>query len=108
MMQFSHIPKSELSFTGVSLTLTLSESSFMELLEAEEAEDEAVLKERLSTWSLDRLQEEGYCLTGMSAYWLQANQFGRPVASFLLGPGINLPENRLEYVLTLLSLILVV
>ena len=80
----------------------------MELLEAEEAEDEAVLKERLSTWSLDRLTEEGYCLMGMSAYWLQANQFGRPVASFLLGPGINLPENRLECVLTLLSLTLVV
>lgn len=108
MTRFSHIPKSELSSTGVSLTLTSSESSFMELLEAEEAEDEAVLKERLSTWSLDRLTEEGYCLTGMSAYWLQANQFGRPVASFLLGPGINLPENRLECDLTLLSLILVV
>jgi hypothetical protein len=66
------------------------------MLEAEQQEDEAVLKERLSTWSLTRLQEEGYCLTGLTAYWLEENQFGRPVASFLLGPGIALPEHRFE------------
>ncbi|KAF8154087.1 P-loop containing nucleoside triphosphate hydrolase protein [Crassisporium funariophilum] len=69
---------------------------FYSLLALEEAEDEAVLRQRLSTWSLDRLQDEGYCLTGMSAYWMQANQFGRPVASFVLGPGIILPENKFE------------
>ncbi|KAJ7188085.1 hypothetical protein C8R46DRAFT_1183731 [Mycena filopes] len=69
---------------------------FMEMLEAEQQEDEAVLKERLSTWSLTRLQEEGYCLTGLSAFWLDESQFGRPVASFLLGPGLSLPEHRFE------------
>ncbi|KAJ7041270.1 P-loop containing nucleoside triphosphate hydrolase protein [Mycena alexandri] len=69
---------------------------FMEMLEAEQQEDEAVLKERLSTWSLTRLQEEGYCLTGLSAFWLDENQFGRPVASFLLGPGLALPDHRFE------------
>ncbi|KAJ7073280.1 P-loop containing nucleoside triphosphate hydrolase protein [Mycena belliarum] len=69
---------------------------FMAMLEAEQQEDEAVLKERLSTWSLNRLQEEGYCLTGLSAYWLQESQFGRPVASFLLGPGLALSEHRFE------------
>lgn len=69
------------------------------MLEAEQAEDEAVLKERLSSWSLDRLKEEGYALTGMAAYWLDVTQFGRPVASFLLGPGLALPEHRFEYVL---------
>jgi len=37
-------------------------------------------------------------MTGLSAYWLKANQFGRPVAAFLLGPGINLPESKFEYV----------
>lgn len=70
--------------------------SFLPLLDSEQFEDEAVLKERLSNWSVNRLQEEGYCLTGLSAFWLEANQFGRPVASFLLGPGIILPENRFE------------
>ncbi|KDR78403.1 hypothetical protein GALMADRAFT_1319277 [Galerina marginata CBS 339.88] len=69
---------------------------FLRLLSLEEAEDEAALKHRLSTWSLDRLRNEGYCLTGLNAYWLQANQFGRPVASFVLGPGIQLPENKFE------------
>jgi hypothetical protein len=66
------------------------------MLKAEQGEDEAVLKERLSTWSLTRLEEEGYCLTGLSAYWLEENQFGRPVASFLLGPGLALSEHRFE------------
>ncbi|KAJ7783332.1 P-loop containing nucleoside triphosphate hydrolase protein [Mycena metata] len=60
---------------------------FMEMLKAEQQEEEAALKERLSTWSLTRLQKEGYCLIGLSAFWLDENQFGRPVASFLLGPG---------------------
>ncbi|KAJ7468512.1 P-loop containing nucleoside triphosphate hydrolase protein [Mycena latifolia] len=69
---------------------------FLAMLEAEQQEDEAVLKERLSTWSLTRLQEEGYCLTGLSAYWLQESQFGRPVASFLMGPGLALSEHRFE------------
>ncbi|KAK7031328.1 P-loop containing nucleoside triphosphate hydrolase protein, partial [Favolaschia claudopus] len=69
---------------------------FSAMLDAEQQEDESVLKERLSTWSLTRLQEEGYCLTELSAFWLEGNQFGRPVASFLLGAGISLPEHRFE------------
>ncbi|KAJ7749093.1 P-loop containing nucleoside triphosphate hydrolase protein [Mycena maculata] len=69
---------------------------YFAMLEAEQQEDEAVLKERLSTWTLTRLQEEGYCLTGLSSYWLEENQFGRPVASFLEGPGLILPEHRFE------------
>jgi hypothetical protein len=56
---------------------------FLSLLAAEQAEDEAVLKERLSNWTLNRLKEEGYCLAGLSTFWLQANQFGLPVTSFL-------------------------
>ncbi|TFK37679.1 P-loop containing nucleoside triphosphate hydrolase protein [Crucibulum laeve] len=69
---------------------------FMKLLESEEEEDEAILKERLSSWTVTRLREEGYCITDMGAYWLQVNQFGRPVASFNLGPGVTLPEHRFE------------
>jgi hypothetical protein len=70
--------------------------SFLPLLESEQTEDEEVLRERLSTWSLLRLQEEGYTLTGLSAFWMGAPKFGRPVASFSLGPGIDLPEHRFE------------
>ncbi|KAH8084913.1 P-loop containing nucleoside triphosphate hydrolase protein [Cristinia sonorae] len=69
---------------------------FLELLKAEQDEDETVLRERLSSWSVDRLRQEGYCITGLGAYWLEANQFGRPVASFGLGPGIALPEHRFD------------
>ncbi|RDB15707.1 Regulator of nonsense transcripts 1 [Hypsizygus marmoreus] len=67
-----------------------------ELLAGEQAEDEAVLKERLSSWRLARLKDKGYCLTSLSGYWLQANQFGRQVASFLLGPDLALPEHKFE------------
>ncbi|KAI0790892.1 P-loop containing nucleoside triphosphate hydrolase protein [Abortiporus biennis] len=70
---------------------------FMPLLDAEQEENEAVLKERLSSWSFERLQKEGYCITGLSAYWSETNSFGRPVASFMAGPGIALPtEHRFE------------
>ncbi|KAG1865157.1 hypothetical protein C8R48DRAFT_833478 [Suillus tomentosus] len=69
---------------------------FLSLLELEQNEDEAVLRERLSTWSLFRLQEEGYTITGLSAFWMGAPKFGRSVASFSLGPGIDLPEHRFE------------
>ncbi|KAF8990245.1 P-loop containing nucleoside triphosphate hydrolase protein [Cyathus striatus] len=69
---------------------------FLGLLKAEEAVDEAELKERLSTWGMKRLREEGYCVTDLRAYWLKANQFGRPVASFDLGTGVTLPDHRFE------------
>ncbi|PPQ98679.1 hypothetical protein CVT24_003306 [Panaeolus cyanescens] len=89
--QLSSEPDEQLSQAIRSYT-----EQFLELLSLEEAEDEAVLRERLSTWSLHRLQLEGYCLTAMSAYWLQENQFGRPVATFARGPGVTLPEHKLE------------
>lgn len=73
----------------------------MHLLGLEEAEESAALNHRLSTWGLKRLEREGYCITGLFAYWLEANQFGRPVASFSLGPGIRLPDNKLEFVAVL-------
>ncbi|KJA17170.1 hypothetical protein HYPSUDRAFT_206440 [Hypholoma sublateritium FD-334 SS-4] len=69
---------------------------FLRLLHMEEAQDEAALRDRLAQWGLERLQKEGYCLTGMGAYWLEANQFGRPVAAFSIGPGIVLPDNKFE------------
>ncbi|KIJ60439.1 hypothetical protein HYDPIDRAFT_98653 [Hydnomerulius pinastri MD-312] len=69
---------------------------FLPLLLAEQVEDESVLRERLSTWSLPRLREEGYCLTGLSAFWVEAPQFRHAIACFTLGPGIALPDHRFE------------
>ncbi|KAF7970397.1 hypothetical protein HWV62_24191 [Athelia sp. TMB] len=71
-------------------------SKFLPLLRAEQDADEALLKERLASWPLARLREEGYCLTGLSAFWLDAPHFGRPVAAFALGPGRALPEHRFD------------
>ena len=73
--------------------------SFIPLLEAEQKEDEAILRERLGSWSVEKLEHQGYCLTDMRAYWQEEMQFGKPVATFLLGPGIALPvQHRFEYV----------
>ncbi|KAL0580423.1 hypothetical protein V5O48_001576 [Marasmius crinis-equi] len=68
---------------------------FIPLLRAEQDQEEMVLRERLSTWPLAKLKEEGYTLTGLSAYWQAETRFGRPVASFSLGPGLMLPEHKL-------------
>lgn len=73
-------------------------SSFLDLLEHERAQEEAVLRERLSTWSLRRLCEEGYAITDLSAYWVEKkrSQKAHKTISFQLGPGVVLPENRFE------------
>lgn len=55
--------------------------------------EEEVLTKRLSKWSLQRLQEEGYTLAGLSAFWLSEAKFGRPVAAFMLGAGMALPNH---------------
>src|SRR5258705_56444 len=73
---------------------------FLHLLRLEEAEETAALRYRLSTWGIQRLEREGYCMTGLHAYWLEENQFGKPVASLSLGPGVILPDSKLEYVLS--------
>ncbi|KAF7307726.1 hypothetical protein MKEN_01132700 [Mycena kentingensis (nom. inval.)] len=69
---------------------------FMEMLNAERDESEQVLKERLSAWPLARLQDEGYCITDLCAFWMEESLYGRPVATFHLGPGFALPEHRFE------------
>ncbi|EIW76725.1 P-loop containing nucleoside triphosphate hydrolase protein [Coniophora puteana RWD-64-598 SS2] len=71
-------------------------SRFCPLLDAEQYEAEAVLRERLASWSVAKLAQEGYCLTDLSAYWLEKLFFGKPVLSFHKGPGIDLPEHRFE------------
>ena len=70
---------------------------FLPMLVSEEAENEAVSKERLASWSFERLQQEGYCITDLTAYWKEDKHFDRPVATFSLGPGIMLPlDHRFE------------
>ena len=58
----------------------------------EESEKEEILK-RLETMSLQKLQEEGYCITGLSAFWLSDTHFGKPVASLIMGAGVALPQH---------------
>ncbi|KAI0087655.1 P-loop containing nucleoside triphosphate hydrolase protein [Irpex rosettiformis] len=70
------------------------ESHFKPLLEAERDEDEAVLRERLASWPLQKLQDEGYCITEMQAFWQDRYKYGKPVATFHLGPGIALPPHH--------------
>ncbi|KAH8977191.1 P-loop containing nucleoside triphosphate hydrolase protein [Lactarius hatsudake] len=70
------------------------ENRFLPLLELEQAEEEKEMRERLAKWPLKRLRDEGYCITGMSAFWLDS-KYGH-VASFALGPGVALPDNKFE------------
>jgi hypothetical protein len=72
-----------------------NELSFEPLLLQEQQEEESVLEER-KQWPIEKLKEEGYCLTDLYAFWLDATQFGRPVAEFSLGPGVSLGWHRFE------------
>ncbi|KAJ3796484.1 P-loop containing nucleoside triphosphate hydrolase protein [Lentinula aff. detonsa] len=74
--------------------LSQYKSHFYPLLKHEQDEEESVIRERLSTWSLAKLKDEGFTLTGLSAYWLEGTRFGKPMASFSLGPGLYLPEHK--------------
>jgi hypothetical protein len=69
---------------------------FLPLLELEQAEEEKEMRSRLAKWPLKRLCEEGYCVTGMSAFWLRSKFGNLNVAAFGLGPGVALPDNKFE------------
>ena len=64
-----------------------------------------MVKERLSSWSVERLKKEGYCLTDMHAFWLANTHLGRAVARFRMGPGIRLPHHSFTYVGILLRVL---
>ncbi|KAH9993020.1 AAA domain-containing protein [Russula vinacea] len=70
------------------------EDRFLPLLELEQAEEEKEMRERLAKWPIKKLCDEGYCITGMSGFWLDS-KFGR-IAAFGLGPGVALPDNMFE------------
>jgi hypothetical protein len=67
---------------------------FLPLLEAEKVEDEKELRERLAKWPIKKLCDRGYCITGMSAFWLDT-KFDH-VAAFGFGPGVALPDHKFE------------
>lgn len=67
---------------------------FLPLLELEQAEDEKEMRERLAKWPIKKLCDRGYCITGMSGFWLDP-KFGH-IAAFGLGPGVALPDNKFE------------
>ncbi|KAI0270758.1 AAA domain-containing protein [Gloeopeniophorella convolvens] len=76
------------------------EERFLPLLDLEREEEEKVLRERLAKWPVKRLRDEGYCITDMSAFWLDP-KYGH-VASFGLGPGVALPQNKFDGGVTVL------
>ncbi|KAI9512155.1 P-loop containing nucleoside triphosphate hydrolase protein [Russula earlei] len=70
------------------------EDRFLPLLELERAEEEKEMRERLAKWPVKRLCDNGYCITGMSAFWLDTKSGN--IAAFGLGPGVALPDNKFE------------
>jgi hypothetical protein len=76
------------------VVIKLCSARFLPLLELELAEEEKEMRERLAKWPLKKLCNEGYCITGMSAFWIDS-KYGR-IAAFSLGPGFALPDNKFE------------
>ncbi|EJD05026.1 P-loop containing nucleoside triphosphate hydrolase protein [Fomitiporia mediterranea MF3/22] len=72
-------------------------SRFEPLIHAEQEAEEEVIKRRLSTWSLRRLKEEGYCMTDLKGFWLLKSKDDRSVAGFRLSPGVSLPPHVFTY-----------
>lgn len=66
---------------------------FVPFLEAENVEQTVIVRERLTTWDVQRLRAEGWCLTGMT-YWMKERQYNKAVAAFMAGPGEQLPTNN--------------
>lgn len=62
---------------------------------AEKANEASLIRERMSL-PIDQLRSEGYCIDHLSAFWLDATQFGLPVAIFSLGPGQVLGVHHFE------------
>ncbi|KAJ9092501.1 hypothetical protein QFC19_008714 [Naganishia cerealis] len=56
--------------------------NFIPLIEAEQAHEEKVIRERLDTMAVEKLATEGYCLTDLSARPDKASQAGRPTYTF--------------------------
>ncbi|KAF8645614.1 hypothetical protein AX16_007696 [Volvariella volvacea WC 439] len=68
---------------------------FEPLIKVERAVADEEINMRLSKWPVEKLENEGYCFTNMTAFWLADEQYyGQSVAAFTLGPGIPLRANH--------------
>ncbi|KAI5119257.1 hypothetical protein M0805_007260 [Coniferiporia weirii] len=64
---------------------------FIPLIKAEQEVEEKVVLDRLRDWGLEKLKKEGYCLTGLHAFFLEKTSLGRRVAGFRMSN--TLPHN---------------
>ena len=85
-----------LSFIKKSLPKALH--SFFPLLEEEKAAANAAVQLRLQTWPAERLEDEGYCIRDLKSFWQDATVLGKPVASFFLDLGEELPRHLFRYI----------
>ncbi|KIJ30456.1 hypothetical protein M422DRAFT_61717 [Sphaerobolus stellatus SS14] len=79
-------------------------AKYLDLLTAERDAEVSLIRSRIKEWPLEKLQRAGYNLSDLSAFWLPMNEFGRHVAAFLLGPGMEMPKHRFECAVLLLLL----
>ncbi|KZS89432.1 P-loop containing nucleoside triphosphate hydrolase protein [Sistotremastrum niveocremeum HHB9708] len=80
--------------TAYSAQLEIYKKRYLPLLAAEKAESDAVIKRRLQSWPLSKLISNGYCITGLKAFWLDKTNLGKPTGQFWFGPGHKLPTNQ--------------
>ena len=71
---------------------------FLPLILAEQQTESKVIVARLASYGTERLQREGYCVTGLDAFWLEKTSLGRPVAGFRCSSGSALPFNVFMWV----------
>ena len=74
--------------------------SFQPLLTAELKQGRGVIETRLTTWPVEKLEKEGYCLRNLDGYW-QENKDPTSkmvIAGFVCEPGQELPWHAFQYV----------
>ena len=65
-------------------------------MDVEKQESDRVIQERLSKWSLKRLQDEGYCLAPLSGFWTKGalSRDGKRIAALTTDVGKELGFHR--------------
>ncbi|TIB78467.1 P-loop containing nucleoside triphosphate hydrolase protein [Wallemia mellicola] len=66
---------------------------FTDLVKLEQQASEIKWNTRLLEWPIERLKQEGYCITDLSGYYTK-RMFGKHSAIFQLQPGEQLPSHR--------------
>ena len=75
--------------------------SFQPLLAAELKQGRGLIETRLTTWPVEKLEKEGYCLRNLDGYWLENKDptSKTAVAGFACEPGQELPWHAFQYAL---------